>query len=385
MALATGSTSANKMGNVNVIDRRSPIPLYYQLAKSLESEILSGKYQANDKFPTDMELAERFDVSRITVRQALNELIAKDLLVRERGRGTFVRPSISCPVAEKRVIKYRRLGLIMPWGPGTFFAPMLDAIEDSAHNKGFHVMLANNREDPEIEITRVRELLNHGVDGVLWMCPTKGPNYSIAKKLINSVPVVVCIDRFPDFPDIEVNLVEADHYSGMRKVISHLVESGRKKIAFVREPLEVNAIFERVRGYRDGLKEAGIEAEDNLIFTSRKLFRENGEICARKILKSSEHVDAICCCTDSTAIGVIHTLRNSGIRIPEQMAVTGFNDDPIAVAVRPQLTTVHQDVASLGRKAVELLISQLETLERGEQVARTKLRVPVELVVRESG
>ncbi len=379
----TAQTTSLKTKNT-IIDRTSPIPLYYQLAKSLEKDIMEGKYQPDSKFPTDMELAKSFDVSRITVRQALNELIAKDLLVRERGRGTFVRPGAKLPLHESRIIKYRRLGLVMPWGPGTFFAPMLDAIEDAAHNKGFHVMLTNNRENPEIEIAKVRELLNHGVDGVLWMCPTKGPNYSLAKKLMRSVPVVVCIDRFPDFPDIDVNLVEADNYDGMRQIVKHLTDIGRTKIAFIREPLEVNAIFERLKGFTDGLKEAGIEFKDSWMFTSRKLFRENGEICAQKILKSDEQFDAICCCTDSTAIGVIHTLRNAGVKIPEQIAVTGFNDDSIAIAVRPQLTTVQQDVAAIGRKAVELLLEQLNKLDTGKPATTTKIKVPVKLVVRES-
>ena len=366
------------------IDRRSPIPLYYQLAQSLESEIISGKYKANEKFPTDMELAEKFKVSRITVRQALNELIAKDLLVRERGRGTFVRPIPIQSREVNRVIKYRRLGLVMPWGPGTFFAPMLDAIEDAAHNKGFHIMLANNREDPELEIARVRELLNHGVDGVLWMCPTKGANYSLAKKMISSVPVVVCIDRVPEFSDIEVNLVESDNYGGMRQIVEYLIGIGRKNIAFIREPIELNAIWERMRGYREGLEGSGIGYRESLVFTSRKMFRENGEICAKKILKSKEQIDAVCCCTDETAIGVIHTLRNAGVKIPEQIAVAGFNDDPVALAVRPQLTTVRQDVAAIGRRAVELLLEQLNELDKGRSVAITKIKVPVELVVRES-
>ncbi len=381
MTRLQNSVGSKKTG---IIDRSSPIPLYYQLAQKLEEEIVLGKYKPNDKFPTDMELSEKFDVSRITVRQALSELISKGLLVRERGRGTFVRPGIKLPREESKVIKYHRLGLVMPWGLGTFFAPLLDAIEDVAHNQGFHVILANNREDPEVEIARVRELLNHGVDGILWMCPSKGSNYALVRKMLRAVPVVVAIDRIPDLPNLDVNLVEADNYDGMKKMVKYLIEKGRKKIAFIRELLSVNPIDERIRGYQDGLREEGIEFSSDWIFTSRKFFRENGELCAQKILKSSEQFDAICCTTDDTAIGAIHTLRRAGVRVPEDIAVAGFNDDPTALAVRPQLTTVRQDVKVIGKRAIELLLQQLELLERGESIVTTRIKVPVELVVRES-
>ena len=176
-----------------VINRTSAIPLYYQLAQHLEKGIREGEFESDAKFPTDMELALRYNVSRPTVRQAVGELVHKGLLVRERGRGTFVRPASAMVKRDSRVIKYRRLGLVMPWGPGTFFAPLLEAIEDVAHHSGFHVVLANNREDPETEIARIRELLDHGVDGVLWMCPSRGSNQAMARKLLQSVPVVVLL------------------------------------------------------------------------------------------------------------------------------------------------------------------------------------------------
>ena len=376
---------ANQLGNGlgRVIDRASAIPLYYQLARHLEGEIRDGAFRSDKKFLTDMELSMRYNVSRPTVRQAMSELVNKGLLVRERGRGTFVRPASAMPKVNSRVIKYRRVGLVMPWGPGTFFAPMLESIEDAAHNTGFHIVLANNREDSEIEIDRVRELLDHGVDGVLWMCPSRGSNQAMARRLLQSVPVVVGIDRIPAFPDIEVNLVEGDHYGGIKQSAGHLIEQSRKKIALVHESLPLNATYDAKRGYRDALREGGIEFNDDWVFTSRQLFRENGRLCARKILQSDIDFDAICCCTDSTAIGVIHELRERDVKIPSQIAVTGFNDDPIATAVRPQLTTVHQDIASIGRRAAELLLEQLEQLERGEVVAPTKITVPVKLVIRE--
>ena len=367
-----------------VIDRVSPVPLYHQLALHLTDSVRGGEYKVNDKFPTDLELSQRFEVSRPTVRQALNELIKQGLLVRERGRGTFVRPSAFTPVAQEKVVKYHRIGLVMPWQAGTLFAPLLEAVEDVAHERGFHILLANNREDANVEIARVREMLNHGVDGVLWMCPSAGPNEAMARNLVDSVPVVVAVDRAVRIEGIRMSLVEADNVGGMRKMVEHLLGRGYQRIAFVREPQRVTSVQEREIGYNEALKSGGVGPGEGWYFSSRKRFGENGRICAGKILRSEVKFDAVVCCTDATAVGLIEVLKEKSVKVPGDVAVTGFNDDPMTEVNDPKITSAHIDIGQMGRRGMEILLAQLNALERGEAVRPVQEVIPVNLKVRES-
>lgn len=367
-----------------MIQRDSAIPLHYQLFQHLESEILSGAYKVDSKFPTDVELSEKYGVSRPTVRQALGQLVSKGLLARERGRGTFVRPFIGAVSSDKQVVKYHTLGLIMPWGPGTLFAPLLDAIEDVVHDSGFHVLLANHRDDPDREIVRIREMLRRGVDGVLWMCPSRGSNPAMLKTLLKSVPVVVAVDRVSTLEDAKVSLVESDNVGGMKQVVRYLVGKGYRKIACVHESLNLGAGRERVQGYLEALRECGIEPTEDWMFSSRQTYMDNGRLCADKILRSNIEFDAAACTTDSSAIGLIQRLSERKVSVPDDIAVTGFNDELIAIASSPKLTTVHQDVATMGKRAASLVLEQLQQLQRAEVISPTQVTVPVELVVRES-
>ena len=190
----TGKTESTR-----TLRRAGSVPLYQQLAEDLGGKIHGGQYRPHEKFPTEKELCRTYCLSAPTVRQALYTLVHQGLLVRQRGRGTFVRPiTQKTNIDDRHVIKYQRIGLVMPWQEGTFFAPLLGAIEAIASAAGFQTILVNNGDDPDLEQSKVRELIDHGVDGIIWMCPTPGPNMAFAMQNLDSVPVVVAVDRAVD-------------------------------------------------------------------------------------------------------------------------------------------------------------------------------------------
>ena len=375
----TGKTESNQ-----TVRKAGSAPLYQQLAKDLGEQIYGGQYSPHEKFPTEKELCKTYNLSAPTVRQALYTLVHRGLLVRQRGRGTFVRPiSQHSQASDKKVIKHHRIGLVMPWGEGTFFAPLLGAIEEIVSASGFQTILVNNIDDPDLEQAKVRELIDHGVDAIVWMCPTPGSNEAFALQVLESVPVVVALDRAMNLGGRRLNLVEADNRGGMEQIVNHLVATGRKRLALVREPQRVSSVFEREQGFFDGMKRAGLDCTD-AVFTSRQRFMDNGELCAEKILRSGRRFDAICCEVDATAVGVIHRLHDRGVGIPDEIAVTGFNDDDVCTAVKPQLTSIAVDVGLMGRRAAELVLEQLRQLEGQEPTAVTCVTLPVSLVVRQS-
>jgi DNA-binding LacI/PurR family transcriptional regulator len=268
-----------------------------------------------DKLPTEAELIRRLGVSPITVRQALGCLVSSGLIFRERGRGTFVRPGVQLRSADAK--NHGRIALVMPWGPDTTFVRLVEAVEHVLHHAGLHMLLVNNGDDAEIEIAKLRETLAHGLDGMLWMIPTRGPNPAMLQQMLRSDLPVVLIDRKPG-QDVSVDFAGSDNRQGMRQIVRHVVETGRRHVALIREPFELSATVERQEGYEQALRDAGLGDAPSMVFTSRASFFENGQRCARRILAQRGPIDAICCMSESAALGALTELRRAGVATPDR-------------------------------------------------------------------
>jgi len=360
----------------DIVDRGSPVPLYHQIAKHFQALIESGVLKPGDKLPTEAELIRVLKVSPITIRQALGGLVQSGMIYRERGRGTFVRPGAQ--LNSSRAASHGRVALVMPWASGTLFAPLVEAVEHTLHQARLHTLLVNNGDDARVEIGKLREALDHGLDGMLWVIPTKGPNAALFKQILDSDLPVVLIDRKAG--DESVDFVGSDNRQGMRQIVQHVIETGRRHIAMVCEPLKNSATAERQQGYEQALREAGIAVDPSLIFSSRAVFFENGRRCARRILAHDRPIDAICCMAESSAIGALTELRTAGVTVPDQMALTAFDDGELAVASVPPLTTVRQDIYGMGVAAAELLLKRIEQPDRPPE----SRHLPTTLIIRES-
>lgn len=359
-------------------------PLYKQLGDHLRSRVVAGQWGVHEPLPPEARISEMYSVSPCTVRQAMGMLVKEGLLVRERGRGTFVRPSAGQAPTTASVVKHHRIGLVMPWDRASFFSALAPDIEDQAHRAGFRMMLVNNQNDPETELERVRETVDHGVDGLIWMCSGNGPKPTAVRYAREKAPAVVMIDRVPPAYRSELSLVDADNRGGMNQMVDYLVSRGRRRIAFAASQRHLTSTRNRERGYRRGLRQAGIELQESWVFGTRQIGLAGGRILARKVLASGEKFDAICCSSDAIAAGLIQELQSRGLRVPDDVAVTGFDDDPMFSAVKPGLTTVHMDLQTMALEATRLLLEQLDRLAQQQIISVKHVSVPVRLVVRES-
>lgn len=370
------------MQNTFNIERESALPFYSQLVMQLEHKIKSGECVPGEQFYSEQALVGLTGLSRPTIRQAVSELVRKGVLVKERGRGTFVRTSGKNAIitaANDAKVKYKRIGLIMPWLANTYFSPLLEAVEDVAYRAGFNVVLVNNRDDEQCEMSRIRELLDNGVDGLIWMCSTGGPNIAFARRILHKLPVVA-VDRTFVSSGQSVSIVESDNINGLKQAVKYLVNKGRRRIAYIGARSKLDSVIQREEGYRAGLLECGIAPAEDWIFRGRSDLHTNGICGVEKILKSGIDFDAICCVTDDTAAGAIERLLEANIKIPEDVAVIGFNNEKIIChTTRPTLTSVSQDIKLMGRKAAELLVAKLHGDEKIERIV-----IPVTIVERES-
>ncbi len=371
------NTMRNTTSTSGKMNRQEGSPLYRQVADVLRLQIQQGQFNPREPMPTHRELVTKFDVSPATIREALRTLTKEGLIVGEQGRGTFVRQAAASDASESEQASFQRVGLVMPLGVGSFFAGMVEVIEDAVESRGSRVVLINNREDADLEMLRVRDLVGEGVDGLLWMCPEKKSNARFFRQIVMQMPVVA-IDRTLDADDELVSLVEADNYGGMYQMVQHMVSQGRRHIALVKKPVNVSSVVRRGRGYEMALRDAGIEPRAEWIFESRS---RDDQRCVERILESDCSFDAIVCETDDVGLGVIYALHERGVRVPDDIAVSGFND---SVYASPLMTSVGWDVEQMGSRAANLLMDQIEKQRSGQGYERARISIPTHVVPRAS-
>jgi DNA-binding LacI/PurR family transcriptional regulator len=180
-------------------------------------------------------------------------------------------------------------------------------------------------------------------------------------------------------PDAQVWFVDPDNVGGGRQAVSHLLASGRRRIATIAGPQDMGVGLARLTGYRDACARAGMAADETLIAYG-DFSEPSGVAAMRQLLAAQPDLDAVFVASDLMAAGALRALREAGKRVPQDVAVVGFEDSAMARQTEPPLTTVYQPVEEMGREMVRLLVSRI----RGEQPARPYVLLETHLVVRQS-
>lgn len=264
------------------------------------------------------------------------------------------------------------IGVVLPDLHGEFFSEVIRGIDIAARARGYHILVSSSHDDAQ-EMSAVLRALRGRVDGLIVMSPDVelGP---LSRALTADTPAVLLNSATNARPTIRI-----DNYSGARGMTDHLIALGHRHIAFITGPERNADAAERRRGYRDAIdattsaKRAPIEIEGD--FTE-----ESGYRAVPRLLAMKPRPTAIFAANDAMAIGALRALREAHVAIPDEMALAGFDDIPMARYLTPQLTTVRVDIAELGRRAVEYLADSLA----GGSAAKKHGVIPTTLVVRES-
>ncbi|RDG39964.1 LacI family DNA-binding transcriptional regulator [Streptomyces corynorhini] len=241
----------------------------------------------------------------------------------------------------------------------------------AAHDIPLLLMIAGTKD----ERRRIARYITSGhVDGVLLVSSHSGD--PVAEQLRSArVPLVAC--GKPLGQSSRVSYVSADDRDGAREMVRHLVRTGRRRIATVTGPLDTPGGTERLAGYREILAESGLAADERLV-VSGDYSRASGTSCAELLLRRAPDLDAVFVASDLMAQGVLTALKDAGRRVPEDVAVGGFDDSPAALDTRPALTTIRQPWDRISAEMVRVLLAQIG----GEETSTVTL--PTELVVRDS-
>jgi LacI family transcriptional regulator len=273
----------------------------------------------------------------------------------------------------------KTIGVLVPKVDRHFFATVLSGIDDVLADANYSVIICQSFESYEKEKQLVQNLMNGKVDGIIASISTETRDASHFELMVSKGLPLVFFDRV--WEPLRVSKVLVDDYLGATMAVEHLIMNGCRKIAHFAGPQHINVYKNRTKGYINTLKKHGIEVDESLIFND-VITRDTGCKAMEKILQLNERPDAIFSSGDYSALGAILCAKNAGVAIPDEIAITGFANEPWDSFFEPTLTSVDQHAFDIGRQAATLLLEQLNN-KKSTFVPRTVVLTP-ELIVRKS-
>ncbi len=328
------------------------------------------------------EIAKLAGVSRSTVSRVINDQPNVREEVREQVRHVIQETGYQPHAAARSLVtrRTRVIGVIIPEAvtklfTDPFFPHLLCGITKTCNSEQYHLLLSL-LDDPAGPEEMYRRVIRSGhMDGVI--VASAYVNDPLFPRLLkDGVPFVVAGRH----PNERVNYVDVDNVGGARMAVEHLIGLGHTRIATVTGPQGMASGADRLAGYYQALQAHHLPVDKNLI-AEGDYTEASGSIGMQRLLAASP--TAIFVASDTMAIGALKALREANLRVPEDVALVGFDDGPIAAAVEPALTTVHQPIEHLGSMAANLLLNLLEHPSNGH-TPPSRIVLPVELAVRRS-
>ncbi|MDQ7820653.1 MAG: LacI family DNA-binding transcriptional regulator [Armatimonadota bacterium] len=267
------------------------------------------------------------------------------------------------------------LAVVVSDNANPFFASVVRGIEDTVLPQHYTVMLCNADEDPRKEATYLHVIREKRVDGVI-LSPSGGPRALLRSLLSRGTPVVL-VDR--RVRGVRTDTVLVDNRAGARAAVGHLLRLGHRRIGIISGPRHIFTARERLAGYVEALREAGVTVDHRLVLEGN-FKADSGYTLAEQMVNLPHRPTAVFTANNLMTLGALLRFKELGVRIPQEMAVVGFDDMPWAPILTPPLTAVAQPSYDLGVAAARLLLQRLRETRTPPQTVVFQPR----LIVRES-
>ena len=329
--------------------------------------------------PTIYTVAQRAGVSIATVSRVLNN----QPLVKAETKARVLQAMEALgyrPSACARGLAANTTGtiaLVFPKLSGPFFSALIHGAEIAASDCDYHLLIYGASGAALGADNQTLGMLTTKVDGLILASPGVSRCY-IRDLQRQNLPVVV-LGEEPSGSGTPVDSIQPDNVGGAAKIVTHLIEHGNRRIAMIKGPAARTHASDREQGYRKALQEHGLPCYAELVIAGA--FNENGGYTAmQRLLQQDPVPDAVFAASDQMAIGAMAAIHESGLRVPEDIALVGFDDIETAQYTHPPLTTVHQDLLGQAQLAVNLLLARINGTE---SVVEIRI-LPAELVIRRS-
>lgn len=367
------------------------LPLQKAITERLNRQQLHALFSGKREFRimgeiasiTMKDIARELNVSVATVSRALKNSPRISRQQRERiqayaNEHKFSPNLIAESLRNSRVRPMKIIGVIVPELTHFYFASVLAGIEGAAEKQGYRIMVAQSNEQHEREVSICKSFFENKVCGIIVSQAKDTTQYAHFQHLIDRGVPLVFYDRV--CTGVNASRVVVDDYAGAYAAVSHLVETGCRRVACFNASMKLEISKNRYNGYCDALLKHGIKVDPSLVFQCDN--RSDAERIAPEVLDRDDRPDAFFAVNDDTAIGILYSAKRKGFRIPEDISVCGFTNGQRAVACDPALTTVDQHGFKVGEAAAEILMRHVEGhIEKGKVERRL---VRTRLVVRDS-
>ena len=324
------------------------------------------------------DIARELGVSVATVSRALKDSSRISQSQRERIKQYaqehhFTPNYMAETLRHSRVRPQKIIGVIIPQFAHFYFASVLSGIEEEASARGYSIMVAQSDEKYDREVRICKSFYEHKVCGIIVSQAKDTQHYEHFQQLLDMGVPLVFYDRI--CTGVNASRVVVDDYMGAFNAVTHLINTGCRRIAFYGSPMTLEISKNRYNGYRDALLHQGLQPREDWIRVCDN--RADAEAITPAILQQEEIPDAFFAVNDDTAIGILYTAKRMGYRVPDDISICGFTNGYRAIACDPMLTTVEQRGVTVGEEAANILISQVEgTLPANhveKRVVRTRL------------
>ncbi|AFK01574.1 transcriptional regulator, LacI family [Emticicia oligotrophica DSM 17448] len=271
----------------------------------------------------------------------------------------------------------KTIGVIVPSLSYFFFASMLNSIEEAAMQAGYSVMVCQTNESYLREVAQIQNMLNSQVEGFIISLARDSLDFEHINRLIRKQIPIVLFDRYSD--SIESSKVIVDNKQAAFKATNHMIERGCRRLACLAGPPHLEISNQRLDGFREAVISNGLPYEEQYVSHS-DFTQENTIIQAHNMMSLSIPPDGILTMSDNIAFSTMFALKQRGLRIPEDVAMVSFNNEPTCTYLTPSLTSISQPIREMGTQAIRLLLKQLES----DIIENETVVLDTQLVIRES-
>lgn len=337
--------------------------------------------------PTILDIARLAKASPATVSRVLNDTdypVTEELRkrVRDAARKLNYQPNIFSQMLKG--VSSREIGIIVPDLINPFYAQLVSAVAKQCVAHGYAPIVCSSYDSPQLEDRQIDILLRQQVAGIL-LSSINNNDDSLKKLTGPGAPPLILFDQSHE--GFTGNSVSFDFFKGGYIAASYLIQCGHRNIAFMSHPLNRSSRKQIFDGYCRALSDAGIELNKEMVLV-RPAQQEmegdvdfnNGKALAQMLLECSRLPDAIMAINDITAIGIMDSLSQQGIKMPRDISIIGFDNIPMAAMVSPALTTIHQPALETGHAAADMLFAHIDN----PQSRPTQITIQPELVIRQS-
>ena len=335
----------------------------------------------NEKVPMTMkDIARELGISVSTVSRALKDSprisAERRAMIQQYAREHNFTPNVLAEsLRRSKVQPIKVIGVIIPEFTHFYFSSVLAGIEEEASARGYLIIVAQSGESYEREVRICQSFYENKVCGIIVSQAKDTHRYDHFERLMEAGVPLVFYDRI--CTGVNASRVVVDDYMGAFNAVTHLIETGCKRIAFYGSAPTLEISKNRFNGYKDALLKHGLKFDESITRICDN--RADAEAITPELLQGDNIPDGFFAVNDDTAIGILYTAKRMGFRVPDDISICGFTNGQRAVACDPMLTTVEQRGVKVGEEAADILIDQVEGIlprDKAERrVVRTRLVV----------